>query len=306
MSRPGLISSFQDYSIKDGPGLRQTVFLKRCNLRCLWCSNPEAMKAGRELYFFPERITDADLAIEENPGALRRDDDDWEVDRECLGSPDEVLEQNTMRVFEAVGERIDAAECARRLIRNKAFYDASGGGVTFSGGEPMLQADFIRDVEDLLAPEGIHVAIDTAGHVPWSEFEKVLPGTSLFLYDVKTADPDLHRRLTGVDNVRILDNARRLADVAPEIWIRLVLVPGLNDALADVRSRLEIVASLGPRVTRTDLLGYHSLGVGKYRRLGRAYELPSVPPQDQDVLDEVMDYAASLGLSLHYEPGLNA
>ena len=306
MTRKGLVSSFQDYSTKDGPGLRQTVFLKRCNLACLWCSNPETLRTGEELFFFPERITDPELAIEENAGALRREGDEWAVDRDLLAKPRTVLEQNTLRLFEAVGEWIDAPECARRLLRNKAFYDSSGGGVTFSGGEPMLQATFISEVQELLAEHDIHVAIDTAGNVPWSEFQKVLDRTDLFLYDIKAADSDLHRRLTGVGNERILENARRLAHETAEIWIRLVLVPGCNDMPADLHRRLDIVADLGARVTRVDLLGYHSLGVGKYRRLGRTYQLGKVPSPDEDQLDEAMTYAASLGLPIHYEPGVNA
>lgn len=302
----GLVSSFQDYSTKDGPGLRQTVFLKRCNLACLWCSNPETLRAGEELFFFPERITDPELALEENAGALSRFGDGWEVDRGQLGKPQQVLEQNTLRLFEAVGEWIEPWECARRLLRNKAFYDTSGGGVTFSGGEPMLQADFIREVQTVLAEHDVHVAIDTAGHVPWASFEKVLDGTDLFLYDIKAADSALHERLTGVPNERILENGRRLALEAPEIWVRLVLVPGVNDDPADLRARLDIVAEMGSPVTRVDLLGYHSLGVGKYRRLGRTYTLGKVASPDEDRLSEAMDYAAGLGLPIHYEPGVNA
>lgn len=306
MTRRGLVSSFQDYSTKDGPGLRQTVFMKRCNLACLWCSNPETLRAGEELMFFPERITNPELALKENEGALSRTSDGWEVDRDLLAKPREVLEQNTQRLFESVGEWLDAPECARRLLRNKAFYDSSGGGVTFSGGEPMLQADFISEVQQILAEHDVHVAIDTAGNVPWAAFEKVLEETDLFLFDIKAADSDLHERLTGVRNERILANGRRLANEAKEIWVRLVLVPGLNDAPEDLQARFDIVAELGSRVTRVDLLGYHSLGVGKYHRLGREYLLGKVPAPDEERLAEALEYAAGLGLPIYYEPGVNA
>lgn len=306
MTTKGLVSSFQDYSTKDGPGLRQTVFLKRCNLQCLWCSNPETLRGGEDLMFFPERITNAELALKENDGALSRAGQHWEVDRGLLGKPDQVMEQNTMRLFETVGEWIEPGECTRRLLRSKAFYDTSGGGVTFSGGEPMLQASFISEVQALLAEHNVHIAIDTAGHVPWSEFDKVLDRTDLFLFDIKAADSELHRRLTGVGNERILENARRLAQEATEIWIRLVLVPGLNDSPGDLHGRLQIAADMGECVTRVDILGYHSLGVGKYQRLGRAYQLGKVPAPDQSLLDEAIAYASSLGLPIHYEPGVTA
>ncbi len=299
------MSAIQDYSTKDGPGLRTTVFLKWCTLSCRWCSNPEAMLAVPELYFFPERIDDPDLALAENPGWLARDGSGWHVDRTTLPDADEVLERNTQRLFETVGEWWEPAECARRLRRDQAFYDASDGGVTFSGGEPMLQVEFVDQVQRLL-PDGVHLAIDTAGDVPYASFERVLERTDLFLYDIKAADPDLHRRLTGVNNRRILDNARRLAADAREMWVRLVLVPGHNDLADDLRARLDLAAALGGTVTRVDLLGYHSLGVGKYQRLGRDYLPGRLPPVDEGLVELALTYAAELGLPIRYEPGLAA
>ncbi|MDR1833441.1 MAG: glycyl-radical enzyme activating protein [Propionibacteriaceae bacterium] len=299
----GFISAFQDYSTKDGPGLRQTVFLKRCNLRCLWCCNPETLEPGEELFFFPERIKDAQLALAENPN-LAQTPDGWQLDRAGLPDPEAVLERNTQPIFEPVGQWVEAQECARRILRDKAFYDASGGGATFSGGEPMLQPDFIAEVQGLLRGTGVRTAIDTAGNVPWESFEKVLDATDLFLYDIKAADSGLHKKLTGVGNERILENARLLGEAARELWVRLVVVPGLNDTPADLGRRLELVAHMGAKVTRVDVLGYHSLGVGKYRRLGREYPLHDVPALDPAVVEGTLTYAAGLGLPVHYEPGL--
>jgi pyruvate formate lyase activating enzyme len=300
----GFVSAFQDYSTNDGPGLRNTVFLKWCNLNCLWCANPEALLPDPEVYFFPERIVDAELALAENFGSVSQSGGQWEFDRTRLGDLDELVERNTQPLFEEVGRWVDVDTCVTRLIRDEVFYQASHGGVTFSGGEPMLQVNFIREVFATLRERGIHTAIDTAGDVPYTYFESVLDDTDLFLYDIKTADAGLHRELTGVNNGRILENAQRLARDARDIWVRLVLVPGLNDSFDDLRKRLDIVAAMGPVVSRVDLLGYHSLGVGKYRRLGREYPLGRLPPPDKDVLRSAEKYAEELCLPFHYEPGV--
>jgi pyruvate formate lyase activating enzyme len=297
----GLVSAFQDYSTQDGPGLRQTVFLKRCNLRCRWCANPETLRAGEELYFFPERIEDAQLALAENPGALAQTKDGWRLDRSALPGAEELIERNTQALFEPVGQWVTPAACARRLLRDRPFFAASGGGVTFSGGEPLLQAAFIEAVAaslDAEPGEPIHLAIDTAGEVPWAAFERLLGRVDLFLYDIKAADDDLHRRLTGAGNQRILANAQRLAAAGQALWVRLILVPGLNDSRQEVRRRLELTAALGAAVDRVDLLAYHSLGAGKYRRLGLDYELGELPGLDPAVVADALDRGRALGLPI--------
>jgi glycyl-radical enzyme activating protein family protein len=303
----GLIGSIQDYSTKDGPGLRSTVFMKGCTLACKWCANPELISFDdQEVYFFSERITDPDMAVRENEGALARQDGRWRLDRSRLPEPDELIERNTQMIFETVARRMSVDECVAKLLRNREFYTASDGGVTFSGGEAMIQVAFVSECLKRLKDNGVHTTVDTAGNVPWAYFTKVLDHTDLFLYDIKSCDERLHRQGTGAGSKRILDNARRLAEADRPMWVRLVVIPGWNDVATDLEERLRFTASLGDAVKRVDLLAYHSLGVGKYLRLGLDYPLPGMPRLDERLIEEAMALGTDLGLNMHYEPGVHA
>ena len=303
----GLIGSIQDYSTKDGPGLRSTVFMKGCNLACKWCANPELISFDdQEVYFFSERITDPDMAVRENEGALARQGGRWCLDRSRLPEPDELIERNTQMIFETVARKMSVDECVGKLLRNMEFYTASNGGVTFSGGEAMIQVAFVSECLKRLKDNGVHTTVDTAGNVPWAYFTKVLDHTDLFLYDIKSCDERLHRQGTEAGNKRILDNARRLAEADRPMWVRLVVIPGGNDAAADLEERLRFTASLGDAVERVDLLSYHTLGMGKYLRLGLDYPLPDMPCLDERLIEEAMALGTDLGLNMHYDPGVHA
>jgi hypothetical protein len=297
----GLIGSIQDYSTKDGPGLRSTVFMKGCTLACKWCANPELISFDdQEVYFFSERITDPDMAVRENEGALARQDGRWRLDRSRLPEPDELIERNTQMIFETVARRMSVDECVAKLLRNREFYTASDGGVTFSGGEAMIQVAFVSECLKRLKDNGVHTTVDTAGNVPWAYFTKVLDHTDLFLYDIKSCDERLHRQGTGAGSKRILDNARRLAEADRPMWVRLVVIPGWNDVATDLEERLRFTASLGDVVERADLLGYHTLGMGKYLRLGLEYALLSVPELGYRLIERTMDLGTDLGLNMCY------
>ena len=175
-----------------------------------------------------------------------------------------------------------------------------------NGGEALIQVGFVSQCLTRLKEQGIHTAIDTAGNVPWSYFARVVDRTDLFLYDIKAIDEDAHRRGTGVSGRRVLDNARRLAEAGKTMWIRLVVIPGWNDAAADLAARVRFAASLGPAVERVDLLGYHTLGVGKHLRLGMDYELSEIPAVDEALIDSVLELGRELGLAIKYEPGVQA
>ena len=230
----GLISTVQGYSIKDGPGIRSTVFCVGCNLRCKWCSNPELMLPGKKTMRF------------------------------AVGGKERTQE---------VGVEITPEALAAKLVRDRIFYEETGGGVTFSGGEAALQADFVAQTARLLADKGILSALDTAGDVPFEQLAKITDVTEYVLYDIKTVDEDMHIACTGNGNRRILSNLRRLADRGQKLIIRLVIVPGYNDDLTDVKKRFQLIKSLGECVKRVDVLPYHTLGKGKYKRLGLQYPI---------------------------------
>ena len=258
----GLISTIQGYSTKDGPGIRSTVFLVGCNLRCAWCSNPELMLEGEK---------------------------------------DMVFDLNGVRHTEHVGTRISAAQLADQLARDRIFYEESGGGVTFSGGEPALQADFVKETAGLLKAMGISCALDTAGDVPYEVLEALSGVMDLFLFDIKAYDESIHKRCTGVSNERILSNVKRLAQQGQSLIIRLVVVPGYNDDPEDLKNRLAFVKSLGESVKRVDVLPYHSLGAGKYRRLGLNYPLASDLKVSEECLETIRALAQEIGVTIHIE-----
>ena len=212
-----LISGIKRMEIHDGDGLRTTVFFKGCPLKCLWCHNPESLSMGPQTAFFKEKCIGCGVCKE-----ICRNPDSCALCGECVDNcPAEARklygrQYTTDELYEIISADID-------------FYRATGGGVTFSGGECMLYPDFVAELAEKCAKSGVSVAIDTAGNVPWSSFEAVLPHVSLFLYDVKALDPELHRRETGADNLLILENLERLLQTGREVIIRTPVIPAYND-----------------------------------------------------------------------------
>ena len=293
----GFVSTVQKYSTKDGPGIRNTVFLKGCPLGCLWCSNPELIRPLPDLLYTQEKCVQCGTCIEICPHqALFFGADGFiQVDRlKCAGCGDCVA-ACPESALELVGKYMTVDELVTELLKDKVFYQTSHGGVTFSGGEPLWQAGFVARVAKRMKEEGIPTALDTAGDVSWCRFEEVLPYIDLVLYDIKAADHELHRQLTGRENDLIVMNAKLLAERNVPMHVRLVLVPGLNDSLDEIKARMDIVAELSS-VQQVDLLPYHRYGVGKYARLGLDYPLADLPEYEEDQLDEIEALVKSYGI----------
>ena len=254
----GLISTVQKYSTKDGPGIRSTVFFKGCPLGCLWCSNPELIRFLPDVLYTREKCARCGTCIQSCPrGALAFDEGGFiTVDRMKCDGCGICAEECPQGALELVGKKITVDDLVKELLKDRVFYQTSGGGVTFSGGEPLWQSGFIAQVARKLKAEGIHTILDTAGSVGWCRFEEVLPFIDLVLYDIKAVDNDLHRQLTGQDNDLILMNARLLAEKNVPMRVRLVLIPGLNDSPAEMRARMQLVSEL-KSVQQVDLLPYH-------------------------------------------------
>ena len=244
-----LVVNVQRFSLHDGPGVRTTIFFKGCPLRCLWCHNPESQEFHPEVMFFRERCT----------GCGR-----------CAGLSD--AEATQACAFDAkvlVGEPYTAQQLVRVALRDQGLYDQSGGGVTLSGGEAMAQdPEFLAELLSLLKKRGVHVAVDTCGCAPWAAFERVLPFTDLFLYDLKALDPALHERLTGADNRLILQNLEALSKAGAEVNLRVPVVPGANADEAAMRLLAEYAFKACGNVD-VNLLPYHRVGGDKAERLGR-------------------------------------
>jgi len=196
--------------------------------------------------------------------------------------------------LELVGREWEPAELLAEVLRDQAFYDTSGGGVTFSGGEPALQAEFLRELLPLCREAGLHVALDTSGILPWGQYERLLPWIDLVLYDLKLWDPLRHERATGVRNERILANAERLAHSGVRLWIRTPVIPGYTADRDNILAIARFIRDRLPGVERWDLLAYMNLGRPKYQRLARSYALADAPLLTREEMEALWQAAAEL------------
>ena len=294
----GFITAVQKYSIKDGPGIRSTVFFKGCPLGCLWCSNPELIRSSPDLLYAREKCQRCGSCIQTCPqDALSFGEDGYLlIDRFKCNDCGQCAGECPESALEIAGHFVTIEEVVEDLLKDRVFYQTSGGGVTFSGGEPLWQSGFVAQVAKRIKDEGIHTALDTAGDVTWCRFEEVLPYIDLVLYDIKLVDKNKHRQFTGRDNDFILANLQRLAQQGAPMHIRLVMVPSLNDSLEEVRARMDLVKSLGDSVRQVDILPYHRYGVGKYARLGLDYPLMELEEYTDEQIAEMRALVDSYGL----------
>jgi pyruvate formate lyase activating enzyme len=291
----GFISKIQRYSTKDGPGIRSTVFCAGCNLRCLWCANPELVDGGIQILYYKERCVRCGACAALSRGTISVGPGGCTIDRKRCVNLAECAAACSYEAWEITGRGVSPQDLACSLIRDKVFFDQSGGGVTFSGGEPALQAEFVAETAGILKKAGVHVALDTAGAVAWEVLETAAEQADMILYDIKAFDEGLHRACTGISNSLILENAERLARKGRKLCVRLVLVPDHNDG-RDMTRRLDFVRSLGNAVVRIDILPLHRLGAGKYRALGIPDPLEGTPECPADTAVGAASEAERMGL----------
>jgi len=288
----GFISKIQRYSTKDGPGVRTTVFAVGCPLSCLWCANPELIGEGVKYLYHPRRCVGCGACVKQSNGAIVLTEEGCIIDRK-KANLEECASVCYYDAYERVGESISARKLVDKLLRDKVFYDQSNGGVTFSGGDAGMQAEFFREVALQLKDNDVHVALDTAGYLSWDELAPLVEVVDLILYDIKILDRELHKRYTGVDNQLILENAIKIAGMGKDMIIRMVLVPDVNDSEDEIVARLKFVKSLGSHV-KLDLLKHHKLGTGKYSSLGLIDLMKDTP----ECSDELAEYAANLAKNM--------
>jgi len=268
--RRALVFDIKKYAVHDGPGIRTTVFFKGCPLRCAWCHNPEGQRAAPEVMVKASRCLPGCRECVKvcRPKAITRTRARLAVSRQECDGCGACAEACPSQALELAGRRIDVADLVTTIFQDAIFHESSGGGVTFSGGEPLMQPDFLEAVLAECRHRESRTAIDTCGYVPTAVLKRFLGKADLFLYDFKVMDEAKHKKYTGVSNRIILDNLRVLAESGQQVNIRIPLIAGVNDDDENVGRTAEFLRSL-KAIKRISLLPYHGLAADKYRRLDR-------------------------------------
>jgi pyruvate formate lyase activating enzyme len=278
MSERGIIFNIQRFSIHDGPGIRTTVFTKGCSLRCAWCHNPEGIASEPELQYFPHLCIGCGRCAGACPvGAHVMNGPEHVFFRErcimCDGKEARCVSACASAALVVAGRSITVEEAVTEVMRDAPFYATSGGGVTVSGGEPLLQKDFTRELLSRCCEAGAHTAVETAGFYPWELLADILPVTRLLMMDVKHMDPAKHRKATRADNTLILENVRRAAATDVPLVVRVPVIPGVNDTPGEIAAIRDFVLSLerlrpAGAPLSLELMTFNRLASGKYRSLG--------------------------------------
>ena len=294
----GILFDFKRFSLHDGPGIRTTVFLKGCPLHCAWCHNPESISPEVELHHWPERCIFCGECVEHCP-------------ENALSLSDHMLHKEIARclrcgacatacpaeAWQQIGRVMTLPEVMAEIQKDLSFYDESGGGVTFSGGEPLLQPEFLAEALRACKAIGLHTAVDTTGYSAWKNLAQIRPNVDLFLYDLKLMDSARHRQFTGVPNETILANLRSLAAAGSKIIIRIPIIPGINDDPANLESTARFLQELNS-IHQVDLLPYHHIAMSKYARMGVSYTLPDTAPPSAEHIQNIQTQMETYGFKV--------
>ncbi|NOU47963.1 MAG: glycyl-radical enzyme activating protein [Bacteroidales bacterium] len=292
-----LIFDIKRYAINDGPGIRVVVFFKGCNLHCAWCHNPESISSGIEkMYSFKKCIQCGGCVSICKENAITLTAEGIFTDTERCSACGKCADICPTKATEMSGKEMSVDEITTLIEKEKAFFDQSGGGVTFSGGEPLVHAGFLIELLEACGKRGIHRAVDTAGNINTKTLLEVAKNTDLFLYDLKLMDSALHKKWTGSGNELILQNLSILSSIGATIIIRIPLIGGINDSVENIEQTANFILNLAGDKKEVHLLPYHTIAQHKYLKLGKADDFENLQEPDSETIRRVIEQFESAGI----------
>ncbi len=297
-SSKGRIFNIQKFSIDDGPGIRTLVFLKGCPLHCPWCSNPESQAVKAQVMYYLKKCRGCGKCMKICPKNCIMPDEQFGLLTDhstCIGCGT-CVDSCFFNARELLGKDYTEEELMQIILQDYDFYKNSGGGVTFSGGEVMMQPAFLLRMLRCCKEQGIHTAIETCGYAPWESFQDILPYTDLIFYDFKHFDSNKHKQYTGVDNRRIKDNLQRLNLMRANVIVRIPYIPGFNDGFVTMEKMITELRTM--RTEKVEILPYHRIGKDKYVGLGKQYVYEDLKSLKADTISFVEDIGRNLGIEV--------
>jgi pyruvate formate lyase activating enzyme len=300
----GTVLEIQRMSTEDGPGIRTTVFLKGCPLKCIWCHNPESILMKPQVHWVGSRCIGCNICIDSCPNdALKKGEKGIEIDRNICKGCGTCANECPSTAMELLGHEWEAKKLVDELIKDRAFFETSGGGITVSGGEPTMQAEFVLEVLKMLKEKGIHTALDTCGLCREETIAMLLPYANLVLFDLKIMDSKLHKKFTGSPNEKILESLLFIRDMMKEngspkeLWIRTPIIPGATDNEKLLREIGRYIAeNVNDVVTRWDLCAFNNLCRDKYTRLGLDWTYHDSKPLKKETMERLAETARNSGV----------
>lgn len=291
----GVISEIERYAIKDGPGIQTVVFLKGCPLKCRWCANPETQKSIYQLMYWPNRCIACKQCILECPNnALSWGNPGIQICRADCASCGACTQICNSQALTMAGQHKTADEIMQIILKDLPYYQTSGGGVTFSGGEAASQGEFLCKLAKECKKHRISTCIETCGYAKWEIFCELLPYIDYFFYDLKIIDEKDHMTYTGVSNKLILDNFSRLIQAKADVTVRIPVIPGINNTQKNVEQTIRFLLEQAPGCP-VSLLPYHRLGASKYDKLDMEYTLAELAPPSEKEMFQLKEQFVSFG-----------